>query len=217
MRGKDELAATLGRVERNELRILVGTQMLTKGHHFPNVTLVVVLTADQGLFSVDFRASERLAQTIVQVSGRAGRESQPGEVLIQTAYPEHPLLTLLLREGYQGFAQGALAERRQAGWPPFARLALLRAEAVDPLTPMRFLRAAASSARSHADQAVKILGPAPAPMERRAGRHRAQLLLQAVSHQPLQRLLHHWLPSLSSLELARRTRWSVDVDPVELF
>jgi primosomal protein N' (replication factor Y) len=217
MRNEDELTSTLARIERNEIRILVGTQMLTKGHHFPNVTLVVVLSADQGLFSVDFRASERLAQTIVQVAGRAGRESLPGEVLIQTAYPQHPLLVSLLQEGYQGFAERALAERRAAGWPPYARLALLRAEAVDALLPMRFLRSAVGTAPTHVDSRIKILGPAPAPMERRAGRHRAQLLLQAPSHQPLQRLLHAWLPSLAALELARQVRWSIDVDPVELF
>ena len=129
MRRKGELEATLARVDSKEIRILVGTQMLTKGHDFPNVTLVVVLNADQGLFSTDFRASERLAQTIVQVAGRAGRAERPGEVLIQTEYPEHPLLTLLLHGGYEAFAAGALQEREQSGWPPFARIALLRAEA----------------------------------------------------------------------------------------
>jgi primosomal protein N' (replication factor Y) len=199
------------------VRLLIGTQMLTKGHHFPNVTLVVVLSADQGLFSVDFRASERLAQTIIQVAGRAGRESLPGEVLIQTAYPQHPLLVSLLQEGYSGFAQRALEERHAAGWPPYARLALLRAESVDALLPMRFLRAAVGTAPMQVDSRIKILGPAPSPMERRAGRHRAQLLLHAPSHQPLRRLLHAWLPSLATLECARQVRWSIDVDPVELF
>jgi primosomal protein N' (replication factor Y) (superfamily II helicase) len=217
MRNDAELTSTLGRVEHNEVRILVGTQMLTKGHHFPNVTLVVVLSADQGLFSVDFRASERLAQTIVQVAGRAGRESLPGEVLIQTAYPQHPLLTSLLQQGYDGFAERALAERQATLWPPFARLALLRAEAVDALLPMHFLRAAVGTIPAHMGCGIKILGPAPAPMERRAGRHRAQLLLHAPTHQPLQRLLHAWVPSLGSLELARRVRWSIDVDPIDLF
>ena len=105
--------------------------MLTKGHDFPNVTLVVVLNADQGLFSTDFRAGERLAQTIVQVAGRAGRAERPGEVLIQTEYPEHPLLTLLLAGGYEAFAAGALQSVNRASWPPFARIALLRAEASD--------------------------------------------------------------------------------------
>ena len=110
----------LARVTTGEARILVGTQMLTKGHHFPDVTLVVIVNADQGLFSADFRASERLAQTIVQVAGRAGRAARPGEVLIQTEFPEHPLLVSLLQKGYEGFAATALAERAAAHWPPFS-------------------------------------------------------------------------------------------------
>ncbi|HMN44793.1 MAG TPA: primosomal protein N' [Povalibacter sp.] len=217
MRRKGELEETLAKVDRNEIRLLVGTQMLTKGHHFPNVTLVVVLNADQGLFSTDFRASERLAQTIVQVAGRAGRAAQPGEVLIQTEYPEHPLLNLLLKGGYDAFAAGALQEREQAGWPPFSRIALLRAEATHSAEPRNFLQAALAAAREHGIRGVKFLGPAPAPMERRAGRHRAQLLLQAATHQPLQRLLSRWIPQLEGLPEARRVRWSIDVDPGELF
>jgi len=217
MRRKGELEATLGAVDRNEIRILVGTQMLTKGHHFPRVTLVVVLNADQGLFSTDFRASERLAQTIVQVAGRAGRAQLPGEVMIQTEYPEHRLLQLLLKGGYEAFAAGALAEREHSGWPPFARIALLRAEATDLGAPMRFLQAAADVAAAHDVRGVRILGPAPAPMERRAGRYRAQLLLQANTHQPLQRLLSTWVPALEGLREGSRVRWSIDIDPGELF
>jgi len=217
MKHKGQLEATLQRVDRNEVRILVGTQMLTKGHHFPRVTLVVVLNADQGLFSTDFRASERLAQTIVQVAGRAGRAAQPGEVMIQTEYPEHALLAMLLRGGYEAFAAGALQEREQAGWPPFARIALLRAEATQVHEPMRFLRAALAAARQHSIPGVQLRGPATAPMERRAGRYRAQLLLHAATHTPLQRLLSVWIPQLEALPEARRVRWSIDVDPAELF
>jgi primosomal protein N' (replication factor Y) len=217
MRRKGELEATLAQVDRNEVRILVGTQMLTKGHHFPNVTLVVVLNADQGLFSTDFRTSERLAQTIVQVAGRAGRAEAPGEVLIQTEYPAHPLLNLLLHGGYDAFAAGALAEREQAGWPPYARIALLRAEATEPQAPAKFLRAALEAARQHQTRGVKLRGPAPAPMERRAGRHRAQLLVHAATHGPLQRLMSAWIPQLETLPEARKVRWSIDVDPAELF
>ena len=217
MRRKGELENTLEQIGRNEIRILVGTQMLTKGHHFPNVTLVVVLNADQGLFSTDFRASERLAQTIVQVAGRAGRADAAGEVLIQTEYPQHPLLTLLLQGGYQAFATGALAEREQAGWPPFARLALLRAEATQAQEAMKFLRIARERAWAHAVRNVDLLGPAPATMERRAGRYRAQLLLRAETHVPLQRLLGVWIPELEGMPEARRVRWSIDVDPLELF
>jgi primosomal protein N' (replication factor Y) len=217
MRRKGELEATLAAVDRNEIRILVGTQMLTKGHHFPHVTLVVVLNADQGLFSTDFRASERLAQTIVQVAGRAGRAQHPGEVMIQTEYPEHALLQRLLKGGYDAFAAGALAERERSHWPPFARIALLRAEAPDLAAPLRFLAAAAHIAAAHGVSGVRLLGPAPAPMERRAGRYRAQLLLHAASHQPLQKLLSTWMPALEVLKEASRVRWSIDVDPVELF
>jgi primosomal protein N' (replication factor Y) (superfamily II helicase) len=217
IRRKGDLEALLERVNRNEVRILVGTQMLTKGHDFPNVTLVVVLNADQGLFSTDFRASERLAQTIVQVAGRAGRAERPGEVLIQTEYPDHPLLTLLLSGGYEAFATGALTEREQSGWPPFARIALLRAEAATPGAPLHFLQAARTAARSHSSRDVKVLGPAPAPMERRAGRHRAQLLLHATSHSSLQKFLSGWLADIEMLPAARRVRWSIDVDPAELF
>jgi len=217
IRRKGELEAVLARIDSNEVRILVGTQMLTKGHHFPNVTLVVVLNADQGLFSTDFRASERLAQTIVQVAGRAGRAERRGEVLIQTEYPDHPLLTLLLRGGYEAFASGALTEREQAAWPPFSRIALLRAEATQAAAPMRFLQAAAALAREQAVRGVRILGPATAPMERRAGRHRAQLLLQAATHTPLQRLMSGWIPALEAMSEARQVRWSIDVDAAELF
>jgi primosomal protein N' (replication factor Y) len=216
VRRRGELEATLARVGSREIRILVGTQMLTKGHDFPNVTLVVVLNADQGLFSSDFRAAERLAQTIVQVSGRAGRAERPGEVLIQTEYPEHQLLKLLLEGGYQAFAAGALQEREQSEWPPFARIALLRAEAATALAPVKFLRAALALASQHPLRGVQLLGPAPAPMERRAGRYRAQLLLHAATHSPLQKFMSRWLPALESLPEARRVRWSIDVDALDL-
>jgi primosomal protein N' (replication factor Y) (superfamily II helicase) len=216
VRRRGELEATLARVDSKEVRILVGTQMLTKGHDFPNVTLVVVLNADQGLFSADFRANERLAQTIVQVAGRAGRAERPGEVLIQTEYPEHRLLKLLLEGGYEAFAAGALQEREQSEWPPFARIALLRAEATTALAPMKFLRAALAASSEHSPRGVQLLGPAPAPMERRAGRYRAQLLLHAATHSPLQKFMSTWLPALEALPEARRVRWSIDVDAIDL-
>jgi primosomal protein N' (replication factor Y) len=217
VRRRGALEQALDRVTRGEVRLLVGTQMLTKGHHFPDVSLVVVLNADQGLFGTDFRASERLAQTIVQVAGRAGRAERPGEVLIQTEYPEHPLLTQLVNGGYDAFASAALIERQQARWPPFARIAVLRAEAARKEAPLAFLDRARQLAEPHAGRDVEILGPAAAPMERRAGHYRAQLLLHAPSHSPLQRLLARWLPALEELPEARKARWSLDVDPLELF
>ncbi len=217
MRRRGALEDTLDQVNRGEVRILIGTQMLTKGHHFPLVTLVVVLNADQGLFGTDFRASERLAQTIVQVAGRAGRAQRAGEVIIQTEYPLHPLLQRLTRKGYTSFAEAALAERQQAEWPPYARLALIRAEASQMHAPLRFLDAARALAASHINGDLKILGPAAAPMERRAGRFRAQLLLRAGAPASLQRLLAIWIPLVEKLPDAKRVRWSVDVDPAELF
>ena len=142
------LHAVLERVRRGEARILVGTQMLTKGHDFPDVSLVVILDADQGLFASDYRATERLAQTITQVAGRAGRASRLGEVMVQTSFPEHPLLGRLMSAGYEGFAATALDERRDARWPPYSRLALFRAEAKDRARLDRFLEAAADQARA---------------------------------------------------------------------
>jgi primosomal protein N' (replication factor Y) len=217
VRRRGALEEALDRVTRGEVRLLVGTQMLTKGHHFPDVSLVVVLNADQGLFGTDFRASERLAQTIVQVAGRAGRAERPGEVLIQTEYPEHPLLAQLVAGGYDAFASAALEERRQARWPPFARVAVLRAEAARRETPLEFLERAREIAESLATSGVEVLGPAAAPMERRAGHYRAQLLLHAATHSPLQRLFSRWLPAIEELPEARKVRWSLDVDPLELF
>jgi primosomal protein N' (replication factor Y) len=218
MRKRGSLEDTLRRVQSGELRLLVGTQMLTKGHHFPEVSLVVVLNADQGLFGTDFRASERLAQTIVQVAGRAGRAGRAGEVLIQTEYPAHPLLQQLISGGYDAFAAAALAEREQARWPPFARVAVLRAEAASREAPIGFLdQARELAANCLAGEPVELLGPAAAPMERRAGHYRAQLLLHAPSHSPLQRVLARWVPLLEETPTARRVRWALDVDPLELF
>ena len=189
--------------------------MLTKGHDFPDVAMVGVLNADQGLFGTDFRSAERLAQILVQVAGRAGRAERPGEVYIQSAYPEHPLLQRLIREGYASFARAALDERRSAGWPPFSALAVLRAEAADAQTPAAFLARAADAVRALGRE-VSVFGPAPASMARRAGRHRAQLVLQAAHRVALQRLLAEWLPQLDTLPEARRVRWAIDVDPLEL-
>jgi primosomal protein N' (replication factor Y) (superfamily II helicase) len=189
--------------------------MVTKGHDFPSVTLVVVLNADQGLFSTDFRAPERVAQTIIQVAGRAGRGNRPGEVLIQTEYPEHPLLKSLLSDGYDGFARTALTEREAAGWPPFAHVAAIRASAPELPAAVEFLRSAREVAGR--PRGVKVLGPAPAAMAKRAGRYHAQLLIESRERAPLHRALTDWLPRIEELKPARTLRWSLDVDPLELF
>jgi primosomal protein N' (replication factor Y) len=214
VRKRGDLESVVSRIASGEARILVGTQMVTKGHDFPSVTLVVVLNADQGLFSTDFRAPERVAQTIIQVAGRAGRGTKPGEVLIQTEYPEHPLLKSLLSEGYDGFARAALAERAAAQWPPFAHVAALRASATALAPAVEFLR----SARDLAGRTrAKILGPAPAAMTKRASRYHAQLLIEAPERAPLHRLLTEWIPRVEGLKPPRDLRWSLDVDPLDLF
>ncbi|MGQ0384712.1 MAG: primosomal protein N' [Gammaproteobacteria bacterium] len=216
IRRRGDMEQALAAVADGRARILLGTQMLTKGHDFPDVTLVVVLAADQGLFGADFRASERLAQQIVQVAGRAGRGERPGEVLIQTSYPEHPLLQCLIREGYEGFASRCLEERRAAGWPPFSHLALLRADAPVRADAEHFLREAAAAAPSPHPGELRVLGPAPAAMERRAGRYRQQLLIESPARAALQRFLDEWLPRVAVQRAPRALRWSVDVDPIEI-
>jgi primosomal protein N' (replication factor Y) len=209
------LAAVLDDVARGDTQILVGTQMLTKGHDFPRVTLVGVLNADQGLFGTDFRSNERLAQTIVQVAGRAGRRDQPGEVVIQTSFPEHPLLRSLLSQDYTAFAALALEERRRAGWPPFSHLAVWRAEAAQRSRVFEFLE----RLRDHAApsrKSVEILGPAPAPMERSRGRYRAHLLFQSRERNALHALVATTLETLRGWRETRRIRWSIDIDPAEV-
>jgi primosomal protein N' (replication factor Y) len=218
---KDAMNQLFATIQKGQPCILIGTQMLAKGHHFPRVTLVSILDADGGLFSGDFRASERMAQLIVQVAGRAGRAEEPGKVIIQTHLADHPLLIQLTEQGYFAFAEQALSERRAAGLPPFAHLALLRAEAHKPGQAEGFLDEACSEAeRLLIEQnltGIELLGPVPAPMERRAGRYRAQLLLQATARAPLHRLLANWLLVLEQMPSGRAVRWSLDVDPVDLY
>jgi primosomal protein N' (replication factor Y) len=209
--------------------ILVGTQMLAKGHDLPHLTLVCVVGIDEGLFSADFRASEKLAQLLVQVSGRAGRARRTGEVLLQTHHPEHPLLAVLVHGGYRAFADAELGQREAAGFPPSTHLALLRAEAAQVAAPSAFLHAAKAVLsktllsrgvvpKAAADESrVSLLGPMPAPMPRRAGMQRAQLLLSSPSRAALQQLLDHAVGALHALPEARRVRWSLDVDPVDLY
>jgi primosomal protein N' (replication factor Y) len=216
VRRRGDMEEVMRRMSSGEARILIGTQMVTKGHDFPNVTLVVVLNADQGLFSTDFRAPERLAQTIVQVAGRAGRGSKPGEVLIQTEFPTHPLLLSLLAEGYDGFARAALAERAQASWPPFSRLAAVRDSANTAEAALGFLTDARKLA-STPPRGVRLLGPVPAAMAKRAGRYHAQLLVESADRSSLHHFLDSWLSEVEQLQSARRVRWALDVDPIELF
>jgi primosomal protein N' (replication factor Y) len=196
--------------------ILVGTQMLAKGHDLPNLTLVCVVGVDEGLHSVDFRAPEKLAQLLVQVAGRGGRASKPGSVLLQTHHPGHPLLATLLGGGYPAFAALELAQREAAGFPPYGYLALLRAEAPSDAAVQTFLIEAREAFATAATTAA-INGPLPAPMPRRAGKARAQLHLSSAQRPALQAALNAWIPQLHALKSARKVRWSLDVDPVDLY
>lgn len=216
-RNKGSLEEKLAQAHSGETGILVGTQMLAKGHDFPNVTLVAVLDTDQALFSADFRASEHLAQLVTQVSGRAGRAEKAGEVVIQTHHPEHPLLQTLLHKGYAAFAEDALRERRDAGLPPAKHLVLLRCESVEVNAAQTFLNHAVDRAKQVDIKEIDLFGPIPAPMERRAGRYRYQIMLQSRHRKDLHQFISWWVPQLQQLVSARKVRWSIDVDPYDTF
>jgi primosomal protein N' (replication factor Y) len=216
-RRKGQLARLLQQARDGHGRILLGTQMLAKGHHFPDVTLVGILNVDQGLFGIDFRASERMAQLIIQVAGRAGRRDRSGHVVIQTHHPDHPLLQTLVRQGYPAFARAALAEREAARLPPMTHIALVRAEAMEATLPSSFLEDVRKQIPQLDAADVEVWGPVPSGMERRAGRWRAQLLLQSAQRGSLQRLLGNLVRQLEQTRAARKVRWSVDVDPADMF
>ncbi len=211
-RKRAELARTLEGIGRGEGDILVGTQLLAKGHDFPNLTLVCVLNADSALLSTDYRSAERLFATLAQVGGRSGRREQPGEVLVQTRYPGHPMFQALIRHDYAGFAESQLAERESAGFPPFVHEAALRAEATRLETAMAFLRAAARLIEVPAS--IQVYDPVPHVITRRAGVERAQLLLQSRSRPALQEFLRLWSAALPA-STSSGVRWHLDVDPIE--
>ncbi|KDM90621.1 primosomal protein N' [Photobacterium galatheae] len=217
-RRKGSLDTYLEAIRNKEYQILIGTQMLAKGHHFPDVTLVALVDVDSALFSNDFRAPERLAQLFIQVAGRAGRASKPGEVLLQTHHPEHSLLQALLYQGYDHFAGQALTERRQAMLPPYTFLALFRAEAQQSDVTEQFLLQVRGilEASPLFNSQTMVMGPNPAPLSRRAGRYRWQLLLQAPDRKTLLQLLTVARPAIQLLPLARKVRWSLDVEPQDL-
>ncbi len=210
-----ELERLLGDVRSGAIDLLVGTQVLAKGHDFAGLSFAGVLDVDQALYGSDFRALERMGQLVTQVAGRVGRTGQPGEVLLQTHQPEHPLLRVLIQQGYPAFCEALLKERRDFGLPPFGHLALLRAEAQHDGEALAFLM----QVRGLMPQSsgIEALGPAPAGMARRAGFHRAQLLLRGTSRAGLHRLLDQLIADIETLPAGRRLRWSVDVDPADLF
>lgn len=226
-RRRHAMARILEQVHQGEPCILVGTQMLAKGHHFPDVTLVAIIDADHGLFSSDFRGPERLGQLITQVAGRAGRASKPGRVMIQSHHADHPLLAELSQHGYPSFAQQLLDERRITAMPPYRHLALVRSEAAQPELADQLLREARRQLESDASGLAELggdtsrpeltfLGPLPAPMERRAGRYRFQLSAMDSQRARLHHLMRTLCLHLEAHPLSRKVRWSVDIDPADM-
>jgi primosomal protein N' (replication factor Y) len=210
-RGKNKLDNMLSSINNNEHQILIGTQILSKGHHFPNVTLVLILDVDGALFSADYRAAEHLAQLITQLAGRAGRAEKPGEMWLQTHDPGHPLLQDLINNGYAHFAQYALLERQQANLPPYTFQALFKAQALSARDAFDFLQQISQlfNATNHVD----CVGPIPALMEKRQGQYRMQLLLQSSQRSILQRAIGQQIKQIETLSLANKIRWSLDIDP----
>ena len=213
-RNKGSFAAVRQRIEDRDVDILIGTQMLAKGHDFPRLTLVGVLGADNALYSADFRATERLAALLMQVAGRAGRAELAGTVIVQTDFPEHPVYRALATHDYARFADQLLAERRAAQLPPAAHVALLVAEAHARTEVDRFLDDAVVRARTILAGAagVEVFPPVPPAMSRRMGFERGQVLVQSAHRAPLQSFLPQWRESLAA-GASTRVRWAIDVDP----
>jgi primosomal protein N' (replication factor Y) len=214
---KGSLEKYLTQINQGEANIILGTQMLAKGHHFPNVTLAVLLDIDSGLFSIDFRATEKLAQLIIQVAGRAGRGDTAGKVILQTKQPQHPLLLSLIQHGYAHFAKAALQERQAALLPPYSYQALLRVSAIDEKKSHAFFQQLNPLIEHYNLGLILILGPVMAPMARREGRHCFQLLFQSEQRMALHAFLTKLVPEIFKLKQAKKVQWSVDVDPINLY
>ena len=210
---KGKLEGYLEDIQQGKSQILIGTQMLAKGHHFPNVTLVALVNVDNALFSLDFRAEERLAQLYVQVAGRSGRAEKQGEVVLQTHYPDHPLLTTLLEKGYQAFAEETLKLRHNMGLPPFSFQALFKAQCHHSEEAENALSQLASFFYEQKIEGLQVLGPIPAPFSKKAGQYRWQLLLQHASRKQLQAALSRYSPEMIK---SSQVRLILDVDPLDL-
>jgi primosomal protein N' (replication factor Y) len=213
-RNRHSLHAIIEKVDGGKPCLLVGTQMLSKGHHFPNVTLVAVLDADGGLFSGDFRGQEHMGQLMTQVAGRAGRGTSPGEVVIQTYNSTHPTLQSLVGEGYVPFAMKLLEERRLGNLPPFSFMVLIRAEAANRTLPEKFLATLCNKIQN-TKKDLTLIGPIPSPMEKRGGLFRFQVIIESSRRSELQQLLTALIPIIDSHPDSRKIRWAVDVDPID--
>ncbi len=219
IRKKDELETMLNEVGKKNIDILVGTQMLSKGHDFPGVTLVGVINTDQGLFGHDFHSTETMVQQLIQVSGRAGRGQKTGKVLIQTDFPEHPLYKYVQQHEYIEFANRELRLRQQSGFPPYRYLALVRSSAIDQQSPLKFLNWIKAIAHDllKNNAKVTVLDPVFSPMAKRSGRYRAQLLVTSNSRKSRGEFLTEWINLFETDKHTRRVRWSIDIDPLDLY
>jgi primosomal protein N' (replication factor Y) len=207
--------ALLRQIHNGEVDILIGTQMLAKGHDFPRLTLVGAVGADAALFAADFRAPERLFAQLMQVGGRSGRADLPGEVLIQTEYPEHPLYQALVDHDYGRFARAQLEEREVAGFPPYSFQALLRAEAREMAQSLDFLATARAVAETLANEWITLYDPVPMRMARLMTLERGQLLVESLNRPALQAFLTAWMEQLYTLKMPAGLRWHLDVDPTD--
>ncbi len=208
-------------IKNAEVDLIIGTQLISKGHDFAKVSLVCVVNADQGLFSLDFRAPEYMFQQLLQVSGRAGRTAANGRVLIQTRFPDNAYIQMIRQHDYSGFAEACMTQRQQAEYPPWSRFALFRAEAVNQQAALRFLQLTQSTGTTIATKGqfnkVEIMNAVPAPMEKLAGRYRAQLLVRSTDRGQLHGLLGQWVANIDQLKQSRSVRWSLDIDPMDMY
>lgn len=215
-RKKNAMHDYLEKIQSGEIDIMIGTQMLAKGHHFPNVTLTGIVDADRGLFSTDFRASERLAQLFMQVSGRTGRGVKEGTVIVQTYNPEHPLFQQLIQHGYNYFCNSLLQERNHSALPPYSYMVFLRAEAHNSNDAKQFINDASMQLNQLTNNKLLLFGPIPALIEKRSGRYRYQLIIQSQYRKPLHAQLDNWLGKLENSKHSKKVRWSLDVDPQDM-
>jgi len=213
---KDSMDNFLTKMHSGDIDILVGTQMIAKGHHFPNVTLAAIVDADSGLFSTDFRATERLAQLFMQVSGRAGRGKKKGVVIVQTYSPDHPLFHTLIKHGYNHLAKSLLKERKLSSLPPHSHMALLRAEAHNIEQVKYFIKNASIQLKKLSGDVLLLFGPIPALIEKHAGRFRYQLIIQAANRKLLHTHLDEWLEKVEKIKNSKKVRWSLDIDPQDM-
>jgi primosomal protein N' (replication factor Y) len=217
MQGKDAMQDLVTEINKGEPCILLGTQMLTKGHHFPGVNLVAVIDTDAMLFSTDFRGEERMAQLLTQVAGRAGRADLPGSVMLQTHYPDHPALQAMLNCSYAQQAREQLARRQATGMPPAGQLLVLRTDCDDAECGEQFLQDLRDQTAADLPAGAAMIGPLPSPMQRRAGKFRSQLLLRAPNRRTAQAAAGLLVAVAETLPARRGLKWSIDIDPQDVF